>query len=156
MTTTDERSVGQLVASATEDLSALIRSEVALAKAELKVSVGAAAKGAGLFAGAAFVAMLAIVLLSITLALGIAALGLPGWVAFLIVTVFYLLVAGVLALIGKKALSKVGPPKRTLASMSDAKEILSRSDRPGHASQAGTATAPALSSAGSSAPSPRH
>ena len=128
MTTTDERSLGQLVASATEDLSALIRGEIALAKAELKMSASAAAKGAGMFAGAAFVAVLAIILASITIALAIEALGLPGWLAFLIVTVFYLVVAAVLALIGKKALGKVGPPKRTIASVSEAKQILSHSD----------------------------
>lgn len=131
MTTTDERSLGRLVASATEDLAALIRGEIALAKAELKVSVGAAAKGAGMFAGAAFVAVLAVILLSITAALGIEALGLPGWLSFLIVAVFFLLVAAVLGLIGKKALGKVGPPKRTIASVSDAKEILSHPDAAG-------------------------
>ncbi len=124
MATTDERTLGQLVATATEDLSNLVRGEIALAKAELKVSASAAGVGGGLFAGAAFLVILAIVLLAITAALGLEALGLPGWLSFLIVAVFLILVGGVLALIGRSWLKKVGPPRRTIQSVHDAKDML--------------------------------
>ena len=53
-----ERTLGQLVASATEDISTLIRSEIALAKAEVSVQVKKAGVGGGLLAGAAVVALL--------------------------------------------------------------------------------------------------
>lgn len=125
-----EKSLGQLVAGATEDVSALIRGEIALAKSELKVSVSSAGIGAGLFAGAGFLAVLAIILLTITAALGLEEAGLPGWLSFLIVAVFLILVAAVLALIGKNAFKKVGPPRRTIASVQDAKEIISHGDKP--------------------------
>jgi hypothetical protein len=124
MSTRDERTLGQLVATATEDLSNLIRGEIALAKSELKVSVGKLAEGAGLFAAAAFLALLAVILLTITAALGLEAAGLPGWLSFLIVAVVFLLVAAVLGYIGLRAFKKVGPPRRTIASVNDAKEML--------------------------------
>jgi Putative Actinobacterial Holin-X, holin superfamily III len=124
MTTRDERSLGQLVATATEDLSNLIRGEIALAKSELKVSVSKLGQGAGLFAAAAFVAVLAVILLTITAALGLEEAGLPGWLSFLIVAVVFLLIAAALAFVGLRAFKKVGPPRRTIASVNEAKELL--------------------------------
>ena len=53
-----ERTLGQLVASATQDISALVRSEIALAKAEIAVQAKKAGVGGGLLAGAAVVALL--------------------------------------------------------------------------------------------------
>ena len=130
MQSTPDRSLGQLVSAATADVSALIRGEIALAKSELKVSVSAGAIGLGLFAGAGFLALLAIILLTITLALGLEALGLPGWLSFLIVAVFLLIVGVVLAVLGRRSFKKVGPPRRTIASVQDAKEILQRGETP--------------------------
>ena len=112
--TQPEETLGMLLANASRDLSALVHSEIALAKAEIRVDVQNAAKGGAMFGAAAFLGLLAVAMLSITLALFLAWLGLEAWLAFLIVTVFFLLVAGLLALIGKKAVSKVGPPERTL------------------------------------------
>jgi len=109
-----EETLGMLFANASRDLSTLVHSEIELAKAELRLDVKNAAKGGAMFGAAGFLGLLAIVLLSITIALFLAWLGLEAWLAFLIVTVFYLLVAGVLALVGKKAVSKVGPPERTM------------------------------------------
>ena len=130
MPSTQEKSLGQLVAAATADISALVRGEIALAKSELKISASAGAIGLGLFAGAGFLVMLAVILLTITLALGLEALGLPGWLSFLIVAFFLILVGVVLALLGRRSFKKVGPPRRTIASVQDAKEILHRSDTP--------------------------
>lgn len=148
MATTDERTLGKLVATATEDLSNLVRGEIALAKAELKVSASAAGVGAGLFAGAAFMVVLAIVLLAIAAALGLEALGLPGWLSFIIVAVFLIVVGGVLALIGRNWLKKVSPPRRTIRSVNDAKEMLT--NRP-DASRQLTATRAGSAAGGASA-----
>jgi membrane protein implicated in regulation of membrane protease activity len=72
------------------------------------------ATGGAMFGAAGFVAVLAVILLSIAAAYGLVAAGLhPGW-AFLIVAVVYLLAAVVLALMGKQAVAKVGPPERTI------------------------------------------
>jgi hypothetical protein len=115
----NDASLGELVASATQNLSALVRQEIALAKAEMAADAKAAGIGAGMFGTAAFLGHLALIFLSIAAAFGISALGVPlGW-AFLIVAVAYLLLAGVLALIGKKSFGRISPPARTIATVKD-------------------------------------
>ena len=56
----DDPTLGKLVADASRDVSALLRGEIALAKSELKLSVKAGGLGLGLFAAAAFIAVLAL------------------------------------------------------------------------------------------------
>jgi Putative Actinobacterial Holin-X, holin superfamily III len=131
MTTTDERveepTIGRLVADASRDLSALIRGEIALAKSELKISVRAGGVGAGLLGAAAFLGLLAVILLSIAVAYFIDMIpGINTAVAFLIVFALYLLVAGILALIGVKKLKQVGPPERAIAQAQKSKEIFGK------------------------------
>ena len=109
-----EASLGKLVASATKDLSALVRSEIELAKIEVKSEAKHAIAGSGMFGAAAYLGLLATVLLSIAAAYGLNAAGLHPALAFLIVAVVYLLIAGVLALLGKKQVSKVSAPERTI------------------------------------------
>ena len=59
-----ERTIGQLVADATHDISSIVRSEVALAKAEIKADALKAGLGAGMFAAAGTLAFLALILVS--------------------------------------------------------------------------------------------
>ena len=113
-----ERSLGELVQLATQNLSLLVSQEIALAKAEIKREVSAAGKGAGLFGGAGFTGLLALVFLSIALAFAIGRPTTLG-VGFLVVGLLYLLAAVVLALTGKKKLSQVGPPAKTIATLKD-------------------------------------
>ncbi|GAA2159970.1 putative superfamily III holin-X [Humibacillus xanthopallidus] len=112
-----ERTLGQLVASATEDISALIRSEIALAKAEIAVQAKKGGVAAGLLAGAAVVLFYSVYFIFITLAEGIQAMGLPRWASFLIVTVLMLLVAAVLGWLGVRKMKTVQPsPDKAIAS----------------------------------------
>ncbi len=60
--------IGRLVTDASRDISSLISKEIALAKSELKVSVKAGGIGAGLFAAAGFLGVLAIIMLSVAIA----------------------------------------------------------------------------------------
>ena len=117
-----EPTLGRLVADATRDVSSLLQGEIALAKSELKVSLTAGGIGAGLLAAAAFCGLLMLILLSVTVAYFIhwSGDGLALHWAFLIVTVFYLLVGAVLAMVGIKKVKQVRPPKKTIAT---AKEI---------------------------------
>jgi hypothetical protein len=109
-----QQSLGQLFAEASRDLSSLVHDEIELAKAEIRRDVKDALTGGAMFGAAAFVTVLAVILLSIAAAYGLVAAGLhPGW-AFLIVAGVYLLGAVVFALMGKRAVSKVGPPQRTI------------------------------------------
>jgi hypothetical protein len=119
-----EPTVGQLVANASKDLSGLIRGELELAKTELKKTAVAAGTGAGMFAAAAFLALLAIILLSIAAAYGLTALGLhPAW-AFLIVAGFYLLVGAVLVFVGMRALKSAKGPQRAIETSKESVEVL--------------------------------
>lgn len=110
-----ERTIGQLVADATHDLSDIVRHEVALAKAELKDDVVKAAFGIGMFAAAAVLAVVAFVLLCIAGAYGLVAAGLPTWAAFLVVTGVLLVIAAALGLVGRSRLGGIAPPERTIA-----------------------------------------
>lgn len=116
MTTSDrsDQSLGELVATASANLSSLMSTEIALAKAEIKQEVKSAGMGAGLFGGAGFAGIFALVFLSIAAAYGISALGVPLGAGFLIVGLLYLVAAGVLALVGKKKIAQVGPPEKTI------------------------------------------
>lgn len=117
--TADDRSLGELVSTATRDLSTLVHKEVELAKAEIKKEVAAAGKGAGLFGGAGLSGLFALLFLSISAAFAISWFGIGlGW-GFFIVGVLYLVVAAVLALSGKKKISQVGPPERTIETVKD-------------------------------------
>ena len=64
------------------------------------------------------------ILLSIALAQGLIRAGVVAWLAFLIVAVFYLLVAGVLVFVGKKTVAKLGPPERTIRTSKDTAAFL--------------------------------
>lgn len=103
----DNRSLGQIVKELTADISTLFRSEIALLKLEIKDTVAKLGGGAAMFAGAAFVALFGLAFLFVTITLGLVALGVPAWVSSLIVTVVLFVVAGVLAMIGKKKFSQV-------------------------------------------------
>jgi len=134
MTTTDERAdeptIGRLVADASRDLSSLIRGEIALAKSELKVSVRAGGIGAGLLGAAAFFGLLAVVLLSVSVALFIDMIpGINTAFAFLIVFALYLLVGVVLGLVGVRKFKQVGPPERAIEQAQKSKEILGKDHR---------------------------
>ena len=110
-----ERTLGQLVASASQDISTLVRGEIALAKAEVSSQVKKAGMGGGLLAAAAVVVFYAVYFIFITIA-QVIAIWLPLWAGYLIVTVFMLLVAGVLAMLGIKKMKTVQPkPTKAIA-----------------------------------------
>lgn len=122
----DDPTIGRLVADATRDLSSLIHNEIALAKSELKVSVKNGGAGAGLFAGAAFLGILAVIMISVGFAYFLTMTGLhPAW-CFLIVFGAYLLLAGLLAFVGIKKVKKVRAPERALHQAQEAKSLLKR------------------------------
>ena len=115
-----ERTLGQLVADATNDISSIMRSEVALAKAEMSADAKKAGLGAGMFATAGVFAFLALILLLISAAYGLVAAGLAPWLAFLIVGGALLLFGAILVLVGKRNLGNVkGKPERAIKSAQD-------------------------------------
>jgi hypothetical protein len=108
--------LGKLVMDAQRDISTLISKEIELAKSELKVSVKHGGVGIGLFAGAAFLGLLAIIMLSVSLAYFIHwnGSGLDLHWAFLIVFGLYVLIAALLAFIGIKQVKQVKGPEKAI------------------------------------------
>lgn len=110
-----ERTIGQLVADASRDMSDLVRHEIALAKSELKKEAVTAGAGAGLLVGAALFGLVGFVFVWLTAAWGLIQLfDMQNWAAFGIVTLVLLVIAAILGLLGKGRLSKVGPPEKTI------------------------------------------
>ena len=108
--------IGKLVTDASRDISTLIHSEIQLAKSELKVSVKNGGTGLGLFAAAGFLAVLAIIMLSVAFAYLIHwnGDGLALQWAFLIVFGFYVLVAALLVFIGIRKMKQVKAPEKAI------------------------------------------
>ncbi|RKN39389.1 phage holin family protein [Micromonospora endolithica] len=104
-----EPSTAELVQRATEQVSRLVRDELALARAELTQKGKHAGIGIGLFGGGGALALYGLGALVAT-AILLLDLVLPAWAAALIVAVVLFAVAGVLALVGKKQVSQAVPP----------------------------------------------
>lgn len=109
-----DRSLGELVAQLGDDLSSLLSTQVEIAKVEIKNEATKAAKGSGMLAGAAVVALVAAVLLSVALAWGLAE-SLDPWVGFLIVGLVWAAGGVALGLAGKKHLDATKGPEHTMA-----------------------------------------
>jgi uncharacterized membrane protein YqjE len=101
-----EPSIADLVKHAVRDAQDLVRSEIALAKAEAREEVSRLGVGAALLAGAALAAVIGIVFFMTALAWAIA--DVMGWSAaagFAIVTLVMLLLAVGLAIAGRQRMT---------------------------------------------------
>src|SRR5215216_2718106 len=108
--TEDERPLGELVQDLSRQTSTLIRQEMRLAQVELAEKGKHAGKGAGMFGGAGLVALYGVGALVAAAILGLATVIEP-WIAAAAIGAVLLLIAGILALTGKKELEEAGPPK---------------------------------------------
>ena len=122
----EEPTIGKLVSDTSRHLSTLVNQEIQLAKSELKLSLKYGGTGVGLFVGAALFGLLAIIMLSVGFAYLIHwnGSGLDLHWAFLIVFGAYLLIAGLLALLGIKKVKKVKGPERAVAQAKETAETL--------------------------------
>ncbi len=105
----DDESLGRLLAELGQDLSTLVRDEIALAKVEISESVTKAGIGAGLFGAAGVIALYGIGALIATLVL-LLALVIDAWLAALIVTLVLFAAAGGAAALGKREITQATPP----------------------------------------------
>lgn len=123
----DEPTIGRLIADTSRDVSTLIRSEIELAKTELRFSVKAGGLGIALFAAAAFLLLLAVVMISISFGFGLTNIdGIGPSLAFLIVFGVYALIAGLLAFIGLRKVKQVRAPEQTIDAVKSNKQVLKR------------------------------
>ena len=110
-----DRPVGEIIQGITDDAKLLVSDTVELAKTEIIPSAKNAGVGAGLFGAAGYFGINAASLLYFAAALGLIALGVTPWLAFLIVAVVLLVVGAVLGLIGYTRVKKVKAPEKTIA-----------------------------------------
>jgi len=122
----DKQSLGSLISGLTEDLSTLVRGEIELAKTELRNSARSAASGTGLILGALIVGSTALLFLLLTLAWALAALGLPVWAGFGIVTLLLAVLTVALGVLGRNRLTSIKGPERAAASLAKTKAALAR------------------------------
>ncbi|MFE6198463.1 phage holin family protein [Streptomyces sp. NPDC057838] len=127
----EHHSVGELVGQAAEQLSRLVRQEVALAKEELAEKGRRAGRGGGLLGAAGAVAYAGFLAMA---GAGAAALSLvvPVWAAALIVMGVLFVIAAVLAAMGRGQLRRAAPPtpERAIGSVkADVEEIRERAHR---------------------------
>jgi uncharacterized membrane protein YqjE len=102
-------STGELVRRLSTQLSELIRGELELARVELTAKGKRAGAGAGLAGAGGVVALFGVGAL-VAAAIAALALVVPVWLSALIIGVVLLLVAGLLALAGRKQLRGATPP----------------------------------------------
>lgn len=111
-----DMSIRDLTGQLSEQMSRLVRQEIALAKAELFADARQAIIGGGLLSGSAMVGHTA--WLAMAVAAGAAlALVLPVWAAALIVGGVLAAIAGVLALLGRGRLRRAAPLRMTKRSV---------------------------------------
>jgi hypothetical protein len=107
-------SVGQLISEVTTDLSVLMRQELELAKAEMKVEAKKAGQGAGMFGAAGLAGLMTVIFLSIALWWALSHLVGHSWSA-LIVAVLWGIIGAVAFSMGRKKFRQVNPkPERTV------------------------------------------
>jgi MFS family permease len=105
----EQASLAELMQRLTEQTSSLARQELELAKAEAAQKGKLLGIGAGAFGTAGVVAMFALGALTAAVILALAE-AVAGWLAALIVAAVYGLIAGVLALAGRKQVEAATPP----------------------------------------------
>ena len=109
---TQTRSIGEIVADISSDMTTLVRQELDLAKAEAKQEVSRLGKGAGMLAGAGLAGFFLLFFVSLALTYL-----LDNWVpvelAALIVALLWGVVAAVLASVGRKSIKAATPPMET-------------------------------------------
>ena len=121
-------SVGDLLGNVSRDLSTLMRQELALAKAELKVEAAKAGKGAGMLGGAGLAGYMVVLFASIALWWALANVMDQG-LAALLVAVLWAVIGAVLYVTGRRTLREVDPePERTVETLKQVPEALKGSE----------------------------
>ena len=103
------RPIGDLLSSFVQESTTLVSQEIELARAEIGEQVSRAGQGAGLFGAAAVLALAGLGALT-ACAIAALALTMDTWVAALIVGGALLVLAGLVALMGRARIKAVAPP----------------------------------------------
>ncbi len=114
-----DKSLGELFGDLSTEFTDLLRTQVDLAKVELRDEAKKAGRTAGMFGGAALTAYMALLLLSFALAWALANVMNAGW-AFLIVGALYAIAATILYVQGRERAKSVNlVPEETAKSVKE-------------------------------------
>ncbi len=123
-----DQSVGSLVSDAISDVSLLLKSEIELAKLELKKDAVKVGIGGALIGMAAFVGCLILFVLCFAYAYGLQAAGVWPWLSFIYVAVTCAVLALVAGLIGARRFRKLSGLRRTRQTVQEDLALLKRDD----------------------------
>jgi len=114
------RSLGELFGDLTRETATLVRQEVALARAEISQKASRLGKDVGMIAAGGAVAYAGLIVILFGVALGLVALGMAPWAAYLLVGVVAGLIGGLIAWQGMSALKHADPvPHQTVETLKD-------------------------------------
>ena len=128
----DEASLGELMQRLSQQTATLVRQEIRLAQVEMQQKGKQVGIGAGLFGGAALVALGGFGALIAGLVLALAE-AMDTWAAALVVAGGLFVLAALMALFGKKEVSEAIPPKPEQAMESVQADVAEVKDRMAHA-----------------------
>ena len=124
----DDASLGELVQRLSQQTATLVRQEIRLAQLEMQKKGKMLGIGAGLFGASALVALGAFGALIAGLVLALAE-AMDTWAAAFVVSGGLFLVAGLMALFGKKEVAEAVPPKPEQAMESVQADVAEVKDR---------------------------
>jgi uncharacterized membrane protein YqjE len=103
------QSIGDLLNQLSEQIATLVRQELYLARAEMEQKARRAGRGLGLIGVGGVVALAAVGALAATLIM-LLARWMDGWLAGLVVTIAFAVIAALLGIRGKETVSEATPP----------------------------------------------
>ena len=116
----DDRSLGELFGELTRQTTTLVKQEVALAKTEMSQKFSSVGKDVGSLAVGGAVAYAGFLAILAAIAIGLGTLGVPWWLAALLVGVVVAGVGGLLVMRGLNALKRENlAPERTIATIKE-------------------------------------
>ena len=120
-------SLGELVGQVTSDMSALMRQELALAKAELRESAKEATKGAAEVSAGVYAGLMALFFLSVAFWWAIGQLIGLGWSA-VVTAVIWGIIAAVCIAVGRNNMKKVKGAPQTVDTLKEIPDALKRNE----------------------------
>lgn len=123
MTENQDKNLASMISSIMDDVTALIRGHIELAKLEIQESINNLVKSSVMFLVAVGFASLGAIFSLFAVVYGIAAAGLPVWAGFLIVALTLLVISFILVGMGRKRIEKA-KTNRTVSSIVATTETL--------------------------------
>lgn len=123
MSENQDKNLASMISSIMDDVTALIRGHIELAKLEIQESITNLLKSSLMFLVAVGFAWLGVIFSLFAVAYGIASAGLPVWAGFLIVALSLVLISIILVGMGRKRIQKA-KTNRTVSSIVATAETL--------------------------------